>query len=111
MTYMSKKMERPSESLTAFERYQELNMNQVAKLIGVTSRQSVWRYIKEGKLPEPRYLAPKRPVWRLGEVLDHTHNQLKSFEEVTHPFKHSTKPKDAKAQNVINRLKDRLGLH
>ena len=102
---------KPSDDLTAFEKYQELNTKQVAKLIGVTTTKSVWIYVQKGKLPEPRYLAPKRPVWRLGEVLDHTHNQLKSFEEVTHPFKHSNKPEDAKAQNVINRLKDRLGLH
>jgi hypothetical protein len=32
--------------------------------------QTVWLYVKEGKLPKPRYLLPNRPVWRFGEVVD-----------------------------------------
>lgn len=61
---------RPSDDLPVAERYKLLTTRQVMAYIGVESRQSVWRYVKAGKLPEPRYLAPKRPVWRLGEVID-----------------------------------------
>ena len=30
---------------------------------------TVWRDVKAGRLPSPIYLAPKRPRWRLGDVL------------------------------------------
>jgi predicted DNA-binding transcriptional regulator AlpA len=69
----------PSEKLTAYERYQELNTEQVMKLIGAKSRQTVWLYTKQGKLPQPRYISPRRPLWRLGELLDHTHHLMKSL--------------------------------
>ena len=62
---------RPSDGLPLAERYRLLTTCQVMAFVGVRSRQSVWRYVKQGKLPKPRYLGPRRPVWRLGEVIDH----------------------------------------
>lgn len=63
-------LRRPSCDLPLAERYRLLTTRQVMVLVGVRSRQSVWRYVKQGKLPKPRYLGPRRPVWRLGEILD-----------------------------------------
>jgi predicted DNA-binding transcriptional regulator AlpA len=71
----------PSENLVLGERYKNLNTSQVMEYIGVTCRSSVWLYVKEGKLPKPRYISPKNPVWRLGEVIDHLEGVYVSFEE------------------------------
>jgi predicted DNA-binding transcriptional regulator AlpA len=62
------------------ERYKNLNTKQVMEYLGVESRQTVWMYVKEGKLPKPRYLSPHRPVWRLGEVVDQLEKNLKPFD-------------------------------
>ena len=64
-------LRRPSDDLPPAERFRLLTTRQVMKLVGVRCRQSVWRYVKQGKLPKPRYLGPRRPVWRFGELLDH----------------------------------------
>jgi predicted DNA-binding transcriptional regulator AlpA len=77
----------PSETLTMSERYQNLNTKQVMKYLGVTSRESVWKDVREGRLPKPRYLAPHRPVWRLGEVIDHLEGKLQPFEAEARGFK------------------------
>ena len=62
---------RASETLTLADRYKNLNTAQVLEYIGATRRETVWAYVKQGKLPRPRYLSPKHPVWRLGEVIDY----------------------------------------
>lgn len=59
-----------SNDLPLAERYRLPTTREVMVLVGVRSRQSVWRYVKQGKLPRPRYLGPRRPLWRLGEILD-----------------------------------------
>ena len=77
----------PSETLGMAERYQNLNTRQVMKYLGVTSRESVWKDVREGRLPKPRYLAPHRPVWRLGEVVDHLEGKMQPYEAEARGFK------------------------
>jgi len=105
--------ELPSSTMSAYERYQELNVKQVAKFIGVESSFSVWDYVKRGLLPEPRYIRPHAPRWRLGEVVDHTHRIMKSADETTTGFK--GKPKPPKNQqddndNLLQKMRQRLKL-
>jgi predicted DNA-binding transcriptional regulator AlpA len=52
------------------ERYKQLNSKQLMAYIGTTRRNTVWDYVRRGILPQPRYIQPHRPVWRLGEVVD-----------------------------------------
>jgi len=110
---MGQNVKMPSEELSAFEKYQELSTAQVAKLVGVTTRQSVWSYVKEGKLPKPRYLAEHKPVWRLGEVLDHTHQlmQQTKAEAMFKGEKDTTRVQsDKNSRSRVRRLRERLGL-
>ena len=67
--------------IPAAEYYQELTTKDVMGLVGLKSRQSIWRWVKEGKLPEPRYPAPHSPRWRLGEVLEHRETYSQGFKE------------------------------
>lgn len=108
---MSKVKQRPSDDLTAFERYQELNPKQVAKFIGVSTTRSVWRYVDQGKLPKPRYLSPHKAIWRLGEVIDHTHMLMQTPSKAVQGFKGEGLATDAtKNSSTLNKLKKRLGL-
>ena len=50
--------EPPSSTMSAYEKYQELNVKQVAKLIGVESSFSVWDYVKRGFYPNRATSAP-----------------------------------------------------
>jgi predicted DNA-binding transcriptional regulator AlpA len=92
----------PSETLTMAERYQNLSTKQVMKYLGVESRESVWKDVREGNIPKPRYLARHRPVWRLGELVDHLEGKLQPYEAEARGFKgdspqerkEKSKPKD-----------------
>jgi len=110
---MSKVAQKPSDQLSAFERFQELSPRQVAKFVGVTTTKSVWRYVEQGKLPKPRYLAEHKPVWRLGEVLDHTHQlmQQTKAEATFKGEKDTTRVQaDKTTRSKVRRLRERLGL-
>jgi len=103
----------PSEKLTAYERYQELSTEQVMKFIGAKSRQTVWLYTKQGKLPQPRYLSNRRPLWRLGELLDHTHRLMKTPDEITTGFPGMTRPPATQQddnENLLQKMRQRLKL-
>ncbi len=105
---MAKTQALPSDSLTAFEKYQELSSNQVMKLLGITDRSTLWRYKKEGKIPEPRYLSAGKPIWRLGEVLDHTHSKMKTYSEEARGFKGSELVVNARASKKTSGLAERI---
>ena len=108
---MNQTQKMPSEELSAYEKFQELSTAQVAKLVGVTTRQSVWVYVKEGKLPKPRYLAEHKPVWRLGEVLDHTHMLMQTPSDSVQGFKGEILARDVhEKSSKLSKLKKRLGL-
>lgn len=108
---MSQIKPKPSDKLSAFEKYQELSARQVAKFIGVETTKSVWVYVKQGKLPQPRYLAPHKPVWRLGEVLDHTHALMQAPSKAVQGFKGKELEIPAQtSKSKVRLLKERLGL-
>jgi len=103
--------EKPSDRLTAFEALKELSCRQVADYVGVTRTATVWKYVKEGKLPQPRYLAPHRPIWRFGELIDHTHAIMQTPNKAVQGFKGEALATDAtKNSSTLNKLKKRLGL-
>lgn len=102
---------KPSDSLSPFDAYKELNTKQVSEYVGLTHASSVWRYVKEGKLPQPRYLAPHKPIWRFGELLDHTHALMQAPSKAVQGFK----GKELEAPTQVSKsrvklLKERLGL-
>lgn len=72
---------KPSESLSALERHRRLSSTQVAELIGVKSRQSVWNWTREGKLPQPVYIKPNVARWILGDVLDKIYEEQQTMDE------------------------------
>lgn len=99
--------------MSIYARYQELNVKQVAKFIGVESSFSVWDYVKRGLLPESHYIRPHAPRWRLGEVVDHTHRLMKSADETTTGFKGKPKPPKIKKddnENLLQKMRQRLKL-
>ncbi len=70
MTNIAKNKTLPVE-ISALEYYKNLNLKQVMAVIGAEHRNTVWNYVREGKLPTPRYPSPHRPVWRFGELVEH----------------------------------------
>lgn len=100
--------------LTAADKYKQLNTAGVADLLGVSKR-TVWRYVEQGVLPQPQYIKPKHPRWRMGEVITIYESNLVGVDEVV------KLPKAAKAPEVKNsvepkelsaaaKLKKRFGL-
>ena len=61
---------RPSELLDPVDAHRRLTTRQVMELVGVKSKNTLWKRVKEGKLPRPRYQAERQPRWVLGEVVD-----------------------------------------
>ena len=99
---------KPSEQLSPFERYKELSTKQVAEYIGVSNYSSVWRYVQAGKLPQPRYLTAHKPIWRFGEVIDHTHALMQTPNNTVQGFKGESLARDVHEKS--SKLKKRLGL-
>jgi len=64
------KEKRPSELLDPLDAHRRLTTKEVMALIGVKSKNTLWKRVREGKLPQPKYQAPKQPRWVLGEVVD-----------------------------------------
>lgn len=101
----------PSATLSAYEKFQELSAAQVKNLVGLQHTRSVWRYVKEGKLPAPRYLAPHKPIWRLGEVIDHTHALMQAPSKAVQGFKgNALQAAEVPSKSRVSQLKERLGL-
>jgi excisionase family DNA binding protein len=44
-----------------------LTTKQVARLLQVSVR-TVWRYLRGGRLPRPRYVGPRSPRWLRAEI-------------------------------------------
>ena len=61
---------RPSELLDPLDAHRRLTTKEVMALIGVKSKNTLWKRVREGKVPRPRYQAPRQPRWTLGEVID-----------------------------------------
>ncbi len=109
---MRQKQDPPSAELSKLEKYKELNTKQVAEYIGVTSINTVWTYVKEGKIPKPRYLKPHQPLWRFGELIDHTHNLMRDYDEAPRGFIGDEKIQNAKMVGqpigTAEKLRERL---
>ena len=44
-----------------------IDMTDVCELLG-RHRQSLWRYVRAGRLPKPRRLLGGRPTWSVSEI-------------------------------------------
>lgn len=100
--------------LTAADKYKQLNTAGVADLLGVSKR-TVWRYVEQGVLPQPQYIKPKHPRWRMGEVVEVYGSQLTSAENVVESVgvARAQAPKKEvkeKPQSTAEKLKKRFGL-
>lgn len=73
---------RPSEALDPVDAHRRLTTRQVMELVGVKSKNTLWKRIREGKLPEPRYQAARQPRWVVGEVLDSLAQQEKAVAQL-----------------------------
>ncbi len=85
--YSVRNMTRPSQTMSVLEREKRLNTKALMELVGVTSRQSIWRQVKEGTLPKPVYLKPHVPRWKLGVVLDWLEGYEESFDAEVRAYK------------------------
>lgn len=100
----------PSTEITLRERQMLLSAKQVAPYVGVKTPQSVWNYVKQGIIPQPVYIKPHMPRWKLGELLDAVDAQLKSPDEVPRGIKGDPKPAKKAPKNAIQRMRERLSL-
>lgn len=57
-----------ARELSAVEYYSQLTGPEVCRLFGV-SRTTLWKWVREGRIPEPRYIEAREPRWRLGELV------------------------------------------
>ena len=54
--------------LSALDFYSQISGPEVCRLFGI-SRTTLWKWVKAGRLPEPRYVEAHEPRWRLGELV------------------------------------------
>lgn len=54
--------------LSALEHYSQLTGPEACRLFGI-SRTTLWKWVKAGRIPEPRYIEAREPRWRLGELV------------------------------------------
>ena len=104
----------PSNDLTVHERFIQLNTKQVMQLVGTENRSTLWKYVKEEKLPKPRYIAKHRPLWRLGEVVDTFGQYLEPYDAAPRSFRGdktaAPEPVKQKGSGAAARIRERLGL-
>ena len=67
---LRKPTSKPSEALAPAEAHRRINKKELMELVGVKCHKTLRKRVREGKLPPPRYLAPRQPRWVFGEVLD-----------------------------------------
>ena len=100
--------------LSLVEKYKQINTADVAELLGV-SKATVWRYVNRGVLPQPHYISPKRPKWKLGEVIEVYESHLTSADGLVEGrgVARATAPKkevEEKSLSAAAKLKKRFGL-
>lgn len=91
---------RPSELLDPVDSHRRLTTRQVMELVGVKSKNTLWKRVRDGKLPRPRYQAKRQPRWVLGEVID----ALAEFETSIQPGP------PTESAGARSRILNRLGL-
>ena len=57
-----------ARELSALEYYSQVSSSEVCRLFGI-SRTTLWKWVKAGRIPEPRYVELREPRWRLGELV------------------------------------------
>ena len=93
--------------LSALEHYSQISGPEVCRLFGI-SRTTLWKWVKAGRLPEPRYVEAHEPRWRLGELVEVLEKQPRMRDAPrgakgqVKPV--SQKPESRKAQGVWERL-------
>lgn len=102
------KQEKPNPLPTA-EYYQELTTQDLMTLVGLKSRQSIWRWVKQNKLPQPHYATPHAPRWYLGEILEFRQKQTKSFKEAPRGLKGQVETQNQN-ETKLNKILERFGL-
>lgn len=55
-----------------------VTVGEVARLLGGLSTRTVWRYLKEGKLPQPVRFSRKTVRWRKSDIVAHCRAQESS---------------------------------
>ena len=98
-----------TESLSAAEFHQVLTAKDVITLVGLKTRQSVWRWVKQNKLPAPRYASPHAPRWYLGEILEHHQKQSKVFKDAPRGLKGQVET-EYHSDTKVSKLLERFGL-
>lgn len=88
---------RPSELLDPLDAHRRLTTKEVMALIGVKSKNTLWKRVREGKVPRPRYQAARQPRWILGEVVD-------ALAEVEGPAKQAREDARHPARKVLQRI-------
>ena len=100
------------------EKYKQITTADIAELLGV-SKATVWRYVNRGILPQPQYISPKRPKWKLGEVIEVYEAHLSGVDDVvevgglaraTQSKTTHNENKNEKPQSTAQKLKKRFGL-
>lgn len=97
------------QELSAAEYYRELTTQDVMALVGLKSRQSVWRWVKQNKIPAPRYASPHAPRWYLGEVLEHRQKQSQVFKDAPRGLKGQVETQ-YQDESKVTKLLERFGL-
>ncbi|WP_304546143.1 helix-turn-helix transcriptional regulator [Sulfurimonas microaerophilic] len=47
-----------------------IRINQVMDLVGI-KKSTVWLWVKQGKLPQPKKLSPRVTVWKESDILEY----------------------------------------
>ena len=99
--------------LSAADYYKQLSPKEVSELLGI-GKTTVWKYVKEGIIPEPRYPTPKQPKWKLGEVIEVYEAHLSGTDNVgevgKQPKSTQAKNETKKPESTAQKLKKRFGL-
>lgn len=94
--------------LSALEYYSQLTSPEVCRLFGI-SRTTLWKWVREGRIPEPRYIEVREPRWRLGELVPLL-EKLPRMKDAPRGFKaYEAVPTEKPAKKARN-VWDRLGL-
>ena len=103
-------MTKLSREISTADYYQKLSPKEVKKLIGCKSDTTLWRYVKLGLIPKPYYPSERRPLWRLGEVLECFESKLKPMSEMSTGIGAVTEQEKQREQNYLDKLKERFGI-
>ena len=103
-------MAKLNHKLDVADYYRKLTPKEVKLLIGCKANSTLWDYVKLGLIPEPHYPRPRKPLWRLGEVLECFESKLKPMSEMSTGIGAVTEQEKQREQNYLDKLKERFGI-